>query len=178
MRGLLTGKGWGFKQLRAAGKGVELSVLPKWSSSGQVSAKFSHESPASFCFLSTGGGLSLGPKMNSWGGMSSYYVYGSAYVIKITCCSYMKLYPNVVNRDFSLVFIELCMILKVDMLASYFVWGLNYYFIPNKTPIRIWSYLPNIHLVSNQVMHSQINGDYDFVIIWVVIFCLSFIYDS
>lgn len=66
IRGLLTGKGSGFKQLRAPGRGVELSVLPKWSSSGQVSAKFSQESPASFCFLATVGGLlSLGPKMNS-----------------------------------------------------------------------------------------------------------------
>lgn len=43
VRRLLTGKGSGFKQLRAAGRGVEVSVLPKWSSSGQVSAKFSQE---------------------------------------------------------------------------------------------------------------------------------------
>lgn len=102
-RGLLTGKGSGFKQLRAAGRGVELSVLPKWSSFGQVSAKFSHKSPTSFWFLATGSVLlSLGPKMNSWEGMSSYYVYCPVYIIKITCCSYMKLYPNVINRDFPL----------------------------------------------------------------------------
>lgn len=47
MRGLFTGKGSGFKQLRAAGRGVELSVLPKWSSSGQVSARFSQAQPLS-----------------------------------------------------------------------------------------------------------------------------------
>lgn len=102
MRGLLTGKGSGFKQLRAAGRGVELSVLPKWSSSRQVSARIL-TCPISFFFLATGGVLlSLGPKMSSWEGMSSYYAYCPGYDIRITCWSYMKLYPNVINRDLPL----------------------------------------------------------------------------
>lgn len=149
-------------------------MLPKWSSSGQVSAKFSHESPASFCFLATGSVLlSLGPKMNSREGMSRYYVYCPAYVIKIACCSYMKLYPSVINRDFPLSSLNFAWY----MLTSYFIWGLIHYFIPNKTPIRVWNWIPDISLISKKVMHSQINSNYEFVMIWVVVFCfcLSFL---
>lgn len=63
VRVLLSGEVSGLEQLRAAGRWVELSVLPKWGGSWQILDKFSLESTTTFFFLATGGGLlSLGLK--------------------------------------------------------------------------------------------------------------------
>lgn len=141
MKETLSGGGSGFKQWRAAGRGIELLVLSKWGSFGQISDKFSPESPTVFFFLATGSDLlSLWPEMHSWG-MSSYSLCSLDHVVAIVCCSYIKLYPNVVNGNFPMSSLSFGWCWRWTCWPVIFVWRPICYFIPNEMSIRIESWL-------------------------------------